>query len=113
MKVRLTTIVGSSKMVVYDDNLVAEKVKIYDSGVTVNTVESMYEALIQYRKGDIYSPVIDSTEALEIEANHFIDCILNTKKSISDGITGLEVMKIIDAAQKSIRNEGKRIIMNF
>jgi len=110
VKVRLTTIVGSSKMAVYDDNLVAEKVKVYDSGITVNNnIDDIYKTLIQYRRGDIYSPIIESTEALESEVNHFIKCVNNGVQPLTDGSSSLNIMRIIESAQKSILNNGKRI----
>jgi len=110
VKVRLTTIVGSSKMAVYDDNLVAEKVKVYDSGITVNNnIDDIYKTLIQYRRGDIYSPIIESTEALESEVNHFIKCVKNGVQPLTDGSSSLNIMRIIESAQKSILNNGKRV----
>ena len=112
MKVRLTTVGGSRRMAVYDDNLVTEKVKIYDSGVTFNSLERIYETMIQYRKGDMYAPAIERTEALNKEVNHFLHCITNKKRSLTDGFTGLRVVQILDAAHKSMSQNSQRVEFN-
>lgn len=108
VKVRRIIIGGSKKMIVYDDNEPSEKVKVYDKGVSIKEdKESIYQTLIQYRTGDMYAPKLDQTEALSLECAHFIDCIKNKRKPITDGETGLKVVKILQAAQDSISN-GKR-----
>lgn len=108
VKVRKIIVGGSKKMIVYDDNEPSEKVKVYDKGVSIKEdKESIYETLIQYRTGDMYAPKLDQTEALSLECAHFIDCIKNKKKPITDGEAGLKVVKILQAAQDSISN-GKR-----
>jgi predicted dehydrogenase len=109
MKMRLFVIGGSRRMAVYDDNLVTEKVKLYDKGVTLNTIEGLYEALVQYRNGDMYAPAIDNGEALAREVSHFLFCIRQGKRPLTDGWAGLGVVRILAAAQESIRNDGRRI----
>ncbi len=110
VKVRETLIAGSKKMIVWDDNEPTEKIKIYDKGVDViKTANQVYDMLIEYRTGDMYCPRIDSTEALAVEISHIVDCILNSKKSIADGEDGLMVVKILEAAEQSIKNRGKEI----
>ena len=109
MKVRLVTLGGSRRMVVYDDNLVTEKVKIYDKGVTLNSIEGLYDALVQYRQGDMYAPAIENSEALGRELKHFIHCIKQGVAPVTDGRAGLRVVRILAAAEESIRQEGKRI----
>ena len=109
MKVRLVTLSGSRRMVVYDDNLVTEKVKIYDKGVTLNSIEGLYDALVQYRQGDMYAPAIENSEALGRELKHFIHCIKQGVAPVTDGRAGLRVVRILAAAEESIRQEGKRI----
>jgi predicted dehydrogenase len=111
MKMRLFMIGGSRRMAVYDDNIVTEKVKLYDKGVTLNTIEGLYEALVQYRNGDMYAPAIDNTEALGREIRHFLFCIRHGKRPITDGRAGLGVVRILAAAQESIRKEGQRICL--
>jgi predicted dehydrogenase len=112
MKVRLTTVGGSRRMAIYDDNLVTEKIKIYDSGVNVNTIENLYHALAQYRRGDIYAPAIENVEALEREVRHFLLCIQNRKKPITGGRAALRIISILTAAHESIINNGQRIFMS-
>ena len=109
MKVRSVMLGGSRRMVVYDDNLVTEKIKIYDKGVTLNTIEGLYDALVRYRHGDMHAPAIDNGEALARELRHFIHCIQHGVAPITDGRAGLRVVSILAAAEESIRQEGKRI----
>jgi predicted dehydrogenase len=109
MKTRLVMLGGSRRMVVYDDNLVTEKVKLYDKGVTFNTIEGLYQALVQYRSGDMYAPAIANSEALEREVEHFLVCIQQGERPLTDGRAGLNVVRILAAAQESIRKDGQRI----
>lgn len=110
-KVRRTIIGGSKKMLIYDDLDQGEKVKIYDKGVIFSHPDksSIYKALVQYRTGDMYAPYVDRTEPLKLEVAHFIDCILHNKKPLTDGKCGLRLVKILVAAQKSIKNNGQVI----
>jgi predicted dehydrogenase len=105
-KIRKTTIVGSKKMVVLDDMETSEKVKIYDKGVQVNSSYESYGEYLTLRFGDVLIPKIDMTEPLKIECQHFIDCIKNKKIPQTDGENGLRVVKILEAAQKSIEKDG-------
>jgi predicted dehydrogenase len=109
MKMRLAVIGGSRRMAVYDDNLVTEKVKLYDKGVTLNSIEGLYEALVQYRNGDMYAPAIDNSEALAREIKHFLFCIQQGKRPLTDGRAGLDIVRILAAAQESIQRDGQRI----
>ncbi|NTV45299.1 MAG: Gfo/Idh/MocA family oxidoreductase [Chlorobiales bacterium] len=109
VKIRKTLIGGSKSMVVYDDMEASEKVKIYDKGIEVKTKEGVYETLVQYRTGDMRAPKLDLTEALTIEASHFVDCILNNKTPITDGRAGLDVVRILEASEQSIKQNGKII----
>lgn len=112
VKVRQILIGGSKKMIVYDDVEPSEKVKIYDKGVDITSQEGIYQALIQYRTGDMYSPKLDSTEALSLLTGHFVDCIANSKVPITNGESGLNVVRILEAAQESITNSGKLITID-
>lgn len=112
VKVRLTLIGGSKKMIVFDDLQPSEKIKIYDTGITVNNrPESIYEILIGYRTGDMWAPRLDTTEALRAEALHFIDCIENGREPDTNGEMGLRVVRILEAATKSIREKGKLVTL--
>jgi predicted dehydrogenase len=107
VKIRKILIGGSKKMIVYDDIYTDEKVRVYDKGVDIKTKEGIYDTLIQYRTGDMYSPKIDNSEALSLMCQHFIDCIKYSKKPITDGQAGLNVVKILEASEESIKSGGK------
>jgi len=99
-------------MIVYDDVEPSEKVKVYDKGVDVTTEEGVYQLLVQYRTGDMYSPKLDSTEALSLLASHFVECIEHSKTPVTNGEAGLGVVRILEAAEKSINNNGKLIAID-
>jgi len=105
-KLRTTIVIGSKKMVVYDDNQAVEKVKIYDQGV--DKLESD-ELRRSYRAGDIHSPRIPMTEALQVEMRHFIECVRDSKKPRSDGEAGLRVVRVLELAMRSLRSGGARV----
>ena len=114
VKVRRTMIGGSQKMIVYDDIEPSEKVKVYDKGITVNgNSESLYQMLISYRTGDMWSPKLDMTEALKTEALHFISCIQQGNRPITDGEVGLRIVKILEAATQSMRKQGQLVELNL
>jgi predicted dehydrogenase len=108
VKIRQTLIGGTSKMIVYDDNQPIEKVKIYDKGVELNAAdkEEIYQLKVQYRVGDMYSPKLEDHEALALETEHFVDCVTNAKTPLTGGREGLEVVKVLVAAQQSLKNRG-------
>ncbi|MEA5566108.1 Gfo/Idh/MocA family oxidoreductase [Anabaena sp. UHCC 0399] len=113
VKVRRTLIGGSQRMIVYDDLEPSEKVKIYDKGITVNgNNESVYQMLIGYRTGDMWSPQLDMTEALRTEGLHFIQCIQQGDRPLTDGEAGLQIVKILEAATQSLKQQGKLIELN-
>jgi predicted dehydrogenase len=105
-KLRTTIVIGSQKMVVYDDNQAVEKVKVYDQGV--DKLESD-ELRRSYRAGDIHSPRVPMTEALQIEMRHFIECVRDGKKPRSDGEAGLTVVRVLELAMRSLRSGGARV----
>ncbi len=108
VKVRHTLIGGSEKMILYDDLEPSEKVKIYDKGVTVSqSPEAVYEMLVSYRSGDMWAPRLDTTEALQTEVLHFIDCVEHNNKPETDGEAGLRLVKIVEAAERSLRARGE------
>ncbi|HEY5884679.1 MAG TPA: Gfo/Idh/MocA family oxidoreductase [Pyrinomonadaceae bacterium] len=110
VKVRHTLIGGSEKMILYDDLEPSEKVKIYDKGVTVSQgPEAVYEMLVSYRSGDMWAPRLDTTEALYTEVLHFIDCVENNKRPETDGCAGLRLVRIVEAAEKSLRARGQLV----
>ncbi|MGI8836250.1 MAG: Gfo/Idh/MocA family protein [Pyrinomonadaceae bacterium] len=110
VKVRHTLIGGSEKMILYDDLEPSEKVKIYDKGVTISqSPEAVYEMLVSYRSGDMWAPRLDATEALQTEALHFIHCIENKTQPETDGQAGLRLLRIVEAAEKSLRAKGQLV----
>lgn len=114
VKVRRTLIGGSQRMIVYDDLEPSEKVKIYDKGITVNgNSESVYQMLIGYRTGDMWSPKLDMTEALRTEGLHFIECIMQGNRPITDGKAGLQTVKILEAATQSMKQRGRLVELNL
>jgi predicted dehydrogenase len=93
--------------VLYDDTEPSEKVKIYDKGVDLNvTQEELYHLKVQYRVGDMYAPRLDDTEALTTATRHFVDCIQNGKQPLTGGKAGLEVVKVLVAAEQSLKQRG-------
>ena len=109
-KIRRTTIVGSRKMLVYDDIEPQEKIKIYDKGVEIPPYyDTFAEFQLSYRYGDIYSPRIEDYEPLKKLTEHFLDCIKDGKNPHTDGQNGLRVVSILEAAGKSIKQSGKAV----
>ena len=106
VKIRRTLLSGSKKMIVYDALEPAETIKVYDKGVDIQSAQEIYSTLIGYRTGDMYSPKLDHAEALQREALHFIDCIENGTQPETDGAAGLRVVKILEAANQSIKQRG-------
>jgi len=111
VKIRKIIIGGSRKMLVFDDLDPSEKIKLYDKGIQVTKTDknSIYQSLVQYRIGDIYSPSIDSTEALKAVIDHFADCINNNKTPVTDGKAGLRVVRLLEAADKSLKKGGVKV----
>jgi predicted dehydrogenase len=110
IKVRQTFIGGSRKMIVYDDVEPTEKIKVYDKGITLNgTAEKEHQLRIGYRAGDMWAPHISTKEALNTEAEHFADCIRNGTTPISSGASGLRVVEILEAASRSIAEQGRPV----
>lgn len=108
-KIRKFTIVGSKKMAVFDDMESSEKIRVYDKGFDWEKNYGSYETFLTLREGDIHIPKIDMREPLKLECQHFIDCINKNQKPLSDGENGLEVLSVLDAAQRSMKDNGKAI----
>jgi len=110
VKVRTTLIGGEQKMLVWNDLEVDEKIKVYDKGVQM-TKEGLHELMVSYcyRSGDIWAPKVEQTEALKLELEHFIDCILNDRTPFNDGAAGLRVVKLLEAADESLKRRGKLV----
>lgn len=108
-KIRKFTVVGSKKMVVFDDMESAEKLRIYDKGFDWQKNYGAYETFLTLREGDINIPKIDMIEPLKLECQHFINSIKNNTSPLSNGENGLTVLRVLTAAQKSLEENGKPI----
>jgi predicted dehydrogenase len=111
VKVRYMILGGSDQSLIYNDLDISEKIKVYDRGINVSTDEQRQQLLIGYRSGDVWSPNLSTEEPLTRMAAHFLECIRSGKQSISDGRAGLRVVKILDAAQHSIKAQGGRVVL--
>jgi predicted dehydrogenase len=114
VKIRRTLIGGSNKMIVYDDMELSEKVKLYDKGVMLNRgPEDLYQLKVGYRAGDMWAPHIGNVEALRVETQHFIDCIIDGQRPRSDGQAGLRLVRILEAASASLKTRGAPIELSM
>lgn len=106
-KVRRVTLVGAEKMLVFDDLSESEPIRIYDKGVTIewNGKDFDYPS-VDYRYGDVFIPYIPIQEPLLLEDRHFVECIQDQILPRSDGMIGYRIVQLLEAAQKSINNEG-------
>lgn len=109
VKLRTTLIGGEKKMLVWNDLEADEKIKIYDKGIEVKSQEGVYNLLVSYRSGDMWAPKIQQIEALKSETEYFVSCILDGKTPINDGYAGLRVVKMLEACDQSLKNNGKMI----
>jgi predicted dehydrogenase len=114
VKIRLTLIGGTEKMLVYDDTLTSEKVKVYDKGVNIlEDPEEIYRTRVQYRIGDMYAPKIENVEALHLECRYLLECIDNNMRPINDGVSGFRVVRVLEAATESMRKGGAQVPIVF
>jgi predicted dehydrogenase len=110
VKVRRTLLGGSRRMIVYDDLDAAEKVKVYDKGISLTPdAENLYQIRVGYRAGDMWAPNLPVTEALQMEARHFVSCIENGSRPVTDGEAGLRVVRLLEAATESMRCRGQLV----
>jgi predicted dehydrogenase len=110
VKIRQTLIGGSERMVVWDDLVADEKLRVYDRGISESAdSEGLYDTLIDYRIGDCWLPQIDRTEALATEVEHFIDCIRNGARPITGGEQGRDVVRYLEATSASLQAGGQAV----
>ena len=107
VKIRRILIGGTKRMVVYDDMEPSEKLKLYDKGVQIKGKEWEYKALVEYRIGDMYAPRIEQTEALSLMVKDFVGAVLTGAQPVSSAQSGLNVVRILEAAEYSLRAEGQ------
>lgn len=114
VKVRRTLIGGDRQMIVYDDLEPSEKIKVYDKGVTLtngqgSSRQRAHELLVDYRAGDMCAPRLSLAEALAVEARHFVECCRSGMTPLTDGLAGLRVVQILEAATKSLARRGEPV----
>ena len=107
VKMRLMMIGGARRMVVYDDIEPSEKIRVYDKGIALDVAgEEVTTAEPIYRAGDVFIPKLDRGEALHLEAEHFLQCILHGEVPLTGGAEGLAVVRILEAAEQSLKADG-------
>ncbi len=111
VKVRTTLIGGEKKMLVWNDLEADEKIKIYDKGVHITSRQGLYDLLVNYRSGDMWSPQLEQIEALKQELSYFVDCICNDQKPSNDGAAGLRVVRMLEAATESLKKRGALVYL--
>jgi predicted dehydrogenase len=109
VKVRTTLLGGEKKMVVWNDLEADEKVRVYDKGVDITNGQDVRDLLVSYRSGDIWVPKVDQTEALKLEATYFVDCIEKNDTPFNDGVAGLRVVRLLEAAAESLKQRGRPV----
>src|SRR5215475_11799059 len=112
VKVRTTLIGGEKKMLVWNDLEADEKIKIYDKGVSMSTNPSnLHQLLVSYRSGDMWAPQVEQIEALRAETGYFLKCIEDNKTPFNDGVNGLRVVRLLEAAERSVSRRGELITL--
>lgn len=111
VKVRLTLLGGEKKMLVWNDAVADEKLRVYDKGIERQNNDGIYDLLVSYRSGDMWAPKIEQTEALKLEADYFTRCVLDDITPINDGQAGLRVVKMLEACDKSLKSQGGLIYL--
>jgi predicted dehydrogenase len=106
VKVRTTLIGGEKRMIVWNDLEADEKVKVYDKGVKITSQEGVYELLVSYRSGDMWSPQLEQVEALRQELGYFVECISSGQEPFNNGCAGLRVVRMLEAASESLKRKG-------
>ncbi|MGB0054057.1 MAG: Gfo/Idh/MocA family oxidoreductase [Terracidiphilus sp.] len=106
VKVRTTLIGGEKRMIVWNDLEADEKVKVYDKGVKITSREGVYELLVSYRSGDMWSPQLEQIEALRQELNYFVECVSTGQEPFNNGCAGLRVVRMLEAASESLSRKG-------
>ena len=111
VKIRTTLIGGEKKMLVWNDLEADEKLRVYDKGVNVTTQQGLYNLLVNYRSGDMWAPRIEQSEALQVELQYFVDCIVKDEMPFNDGIAGLRVVKMLEASGESLNKRGALVYL--
>jgi predicted dehydrogenase len=109
VKIRTTLIGGHKKMLVWNDLVADEKIRVYDKGVKIRSGEGLHDVLVSYRTGDMWAPQVEQLEALHVELDYFADCIMNNQTPFNDGQAGLRVVRMLEAAEASIQKRGQLV----
>ena len=113
VKVRQMIFAGSRKSLIFNELNTAEPIKVYDRGIELGeSAEDRRKLLVGYRTGDVWSPHIEPGEALQAVVSHFAECIREGKTPLSDGRLGLRVVRLLEAATRSIRAQGGRVVLS-
>ena len=107
VKIRTTLIGGQKKMLVWNDLVADEKIRVYDKGVQIASGEGIRDLLVSYRTGDMWAPQVEQLEALHVELDYFAECIMKSKTPFNDGHAGLRVVRMLEAAEASIQKRGE------
>jgi predicted dehydrogenase len=109
VKVRLALIGGEKKMIVWNDLVGDEKIRVYDKGVNTAPREGVHDLLVGYRSGDMWAPRLENMEALKAELGYFVECIETSTVPFNDGLAGLRVVRMLEAAQESLSRKGEAV----
>ena len=109
VKIRTTLIGGEKRMLVWNDLEADEKLKIYDKGVQMTNRQGVYDLLVSYRSGDMWAPRVEQAEALKVELSYFVECIRNDLTPVNDGLAGLRVVQLLEAADRSLKDRGRAV----
>jgi predicted dehydrogenase len=109
VKMRMTLVGGQKKMLVWNDLVADEKVRVYDKGVDITSGEGLRDILVSYRTGDMWAPQVQQLEALRVELDYFAKCITDSKAPFNDGLAGLRIVRMLEAADRSIQKRGELV----
>jgi hypothetical protein len=104
-------VAGSRKSVIFNELNPSEPLKVYDRGIEVSEAEETQRLRVGYRTGDMWSPHIEPGEALQAVVSHFAECIRGEAEPVSDGRMGVRVVRLLEAATRSIRAQGGRLVL--
>jgi predicted dehydrogenase len=109
VKIRTTLVGGQKKMLVWNDLVADEKVRVYDKGVDITSGEGLRDILVSYRTGDMWAPQVQQIEALKVELDYFAKCIMKGETPFNDGVAGLRIVRMLEAAEQSVRKRGELV----
>ena len=96
-------------MLVWNDLEADETIEVFDRGVQTNSKQGVYDLLVSYRSGDMWSPKVEATEALKAELGYFVECIKKGERPHNDGLAGLRIVRMLEAAEESLNRKGEAV----